>query len=69
MILVEANAHCHKCEWNTYGKNAMGNAARHHYKTEHTVGVDLIYIHVFKKREEKKSKKRSIGKNLNTRSK
>lgn len=53
MRLAEATAHCHDCEWSTYGKNAMGNAAQHHYKYNHDVGVDLIYIHMFRKEKKK----------------
>ena len=51
MRLIEAMAYCHdsKCEWETHGNNAMGNAAQHHYKTGHEVGVDLSYVHVFRK--------------------
>ena len=32
---------CEDCEWHTFGKNGLGNAAQHHDRTGHTVRVDV----------------------------
>lgn len=35
------HALCEDCGWESWAKNAQGNAARHHDATGHTVGVDV----------------------------
>ena len=47
MNLLNASAWCNDCNWITDGKNAMGNAAKHHQKTEHFVQLELYYGHSF----------------------
>ena len=47
MHLLDASAWCTDCEWKTEGKNAMGNAARHHKATGHCTMVELYYSQVF----------------------
>lgn len=47
MRLVDADAWCAECNWKTYGKNAMGNAARHHKATGHYTMVELSYVQTF----------------------
>ena len=32
---------CQDCGWQTHGKNALGNAARHHDRTGHTVRTEI----------------------------
>lgn len=47
MHLLDAAAWCSNCQWKTEGKNAMGNAAKHHQKTGHFVMVELYYSQCF----------------------
>ncbi len=47
MFLINAKAICHDCNWETEGKNAMGNAAQHNKKRQHKVWVELYYGHFF----------------------
>jgi len=47
MHLLSASAWCNDCNWTTEGKNAMGNAAKHHQRTEHFVQLELYYGHSF----------------------
>ncbi len=47
MHLLGAAAWCSDCQWETEGKNAMGNAARHHQKTGHFTMVELYYSQCF----------------------
>ena len=47
MFLLEAEAWCTDCDWKTYGRNAMGNAARHNKAKEHYVQMQLIYGQTF----------------------
>jgi len=47
MHLLNAAAWCSDCEWKTEGKNAMGNAAKHHQKTGHFTMVELYYSQCF----------------------
>jgi hypothetical protein len=47
MHLLTANAQCQDCNWNTKGKNSMGNAAKHYQRTEHFVQLELYYGHSF----------------------
>ena len=47
MHLLDAAAWCSGCEWKTEGKNAMGNAAKHHQKTGHFVMVELYFSQCF----------------------
>ena len=47
MHLLDAAAWCTDCDWKTEGKNAMGNAARHHKKTDHFTMVELCYSQCF----------------------
>lgn len=35
------SVHCEDCDFETSGKNGLGNAARHHDRTGHTVNVDV----------------------------
>lgn len=35
------NARCEDCEWRSYAKNALGNAAQHHDRTGHTVRTEV----------------------------
>jgi len=53
MILAAAVAHCHECDWEYDGKNALAVAWFHHKKFNHEVGVDLTHIHIYKKDKEK----------------
>jgi len=47
MHLLDAEAWCTDCDWKTEGKNAMGNAARHHKSTQHFTMVSLYYSQTF----------------------
>jgi len=47
MHLLDAAAWCSNCDWKTEGKNAMGNAARHHKKTGHFTMVELYFSQTF----------------------
>ena len=47
MHLLDAQAWCTDCDWKTEGKNAMGNAARHHKKMGHCTMVELYFSQVF----------------------
>ncbi|KKN22231.1 hypothetical protein LCGC14_0917320 [marine sediment metagenome] len=47
MHLMDIDAWCVDCDWETKGKNAMGNAARHHKKTGHYVQMELYYSQTF----------------------
>ena len=35
------SAHCQNCGWHSNAVNALGNAARHHDRTGHTISVDV----------------------------
>lgn len=52
MALISAKALCRQCGFAQYKNNAMGLAAQHHYRTGHTVDVDLYNYHVFGDRDE-----------------
>lgn len=41
--MLDAVANCEDCEWNTYAKNAEGNAAQHAERTGHTVNGEKYY--------------------------
>lgn len=49
MKLIHAEAECIECGWKTYSFNAMGSAARHHYKTGHEVHVEVGYAQIYHK--------------------
>lgn len=40
--VVEVHAECDDCGWESWAKNAMGNAARHHDATGHVVRVEQV---------------------------
>lgn len=54
MKLVAAAAHCHDCEWEYYGKNALAIGSWHNKKFNHEVGLETIHIHVYRKQKEEK---------------
>ena len=44
---IRLDAHCRDCEWKTEAHNGMGNAARHHDATGHTVLVEVDRLVVY----------------------
>jgi len=47
MHLIRAYAVCCDCGWELEARNAMGVAAKHHYKTGHEVQVEMTYSQIF----------------------
>lgn len=39
--LIAVRAECQGCPWSSEARNAVGNAAKHHDATGHTVNVDV----------------------------
>ena len=35
------SAECQDCEWQSYARNALGNAAQHHDRTGHNVNIEV----------------------------
>ncbi len=51
MKLVEAQAYCTECGWETvWCKNAMGLGAQHNKRTGHQTHVELTFIQIFDKK-------------------
>jgi hypothetical protein len=45
--LAHVGAECDGCGWSSTARNAMGNAARHHDATGHTVRVEQVTVVIY----------------------
>ena len=48
---VECDAYCADCDWRSYAKNAHAMAAKHSYKTGHTVHIEVRSSHTIALRD------------------